>query len=99
MKIPKEYKLGADTIKVSLGFDKKIIEEGHMGEYSRDLCEIRLVTGDGLNTYPEDTIEDTFYHEKVHSILKFMGHELNTNEEFVDLFAKLLRQSDVTSVY
>ena len=43
---------------------------------------------------------NTFYHEKVHAILRAMNEEeLNENEKFVDVFAKLLRQSDETSTF
>jgi len=35
----------------------------------------------------------TVYHEMVHAILGAMGHELNNNENFVDMVAGLLHQA------
>ena len=99
-KLPKSYKLGADTINVFVSYNKELIAKELLGKYSRDLCIIELNNTDNSGIlYPEDTIMNTFYHEKVHSILSLMGHELNNNEEFIDLFARLLRQTDITSEY
>ena len=100
MGIPKQFKLGADTISVRVSNNMELINKNLLGKYDRDLCIIDLTNTNNLGSpYPEDTIMNTFYHEKVHSILSLMGHELNNNEEFIDLFARLLRQTDITSEY
>ena len=45
----------------------------------------------------EDMIEQTLYHEVIHSILDTMGeHELNKNEKFVQGFSVLLYQFEKT---
>jgi hypothetical protein len=49
---------------------------------------------------PQETTEQSFYHEKVHWILHTMGEiKLRDTEKFVDVFAHLLYQSDVTAKY
>lgn len=99
--LPCSYKLGASTIRVELGNNELLNNLSLLGRCSKDDGVIQLATkNDNGKNYPEDTIKDTFYHEKVHSILLFMGKdELSEDEKFVDLFAKLLRQTDVTSEY
>jgi hypothetical protein len=69
-----------------------------LSDYSKS--EITLSTKDGFDDLSEGKILDTFYHEKVHAILDMMKEEeLSSNEKFVDIFSKLLRQSDITSEY
>lgn len=70
------------------------------GLASYGLCEITLATTEGINKLATDRIADCFYHEKVHIILDAMHRrELSKDEDFVDVFAKLLRQSDETAEY
>ena len=90
----------SDDVGIGKTLESLLIAKELLGKYSRDLCTIELNNTDNSGIlYPEDTIMNTFYHEKVHSILSLMGHELNNNEEFIDLFARLLRQTDITSEY
>jgi len=99
MKIPKKFKLFGATINVV--FDSKRmndLESYGYAEYGKSL--ITLAEPNGFEELSEDKIIDTFYHEKVHIILDSMGeHKMSKNERFVDLFSKLLRQSDETSEY
>ena len=99
MKIPKRFKLFATTINVVI--DNKRMDDTR----SYGLCEygeskITLSTKDGINNLSEGRMLDCFYHEKIHMILCSMKRdELSKDEQFVDVFAKLLRQADETSEY
>ena len=98
-KIPKSFDLFATTI--SVVWDNEGLNlRGHFGEFSYTKAQIALSTTEGVENLSKDRIMDTFYHEKVHSILDTMNEqELSVNEKFVDVFAKLLRQSDETAKY
>lgn len=99
LKIPKSFKLFAATVNVV--FDNQAQDKrGSYGTWYYDQTKIVLqdkALGDRLS---HDRITDCFYHEKVHAILDSMRErELSDNERFVDVFAKLLRQSDETAIY
>lgn len=99
IKIPTSFKLFAATINVV--FDNAAQDKrGAYGTWYYDRLQIVLqdkALGDQLS---DDRIKDCFYHEKVHAILDSMRErELSENERFVDVFAKLLRQSDETAEY
>jgi hypothetical protein len=99
MKIPKSFKLFGSTINIKWE-NKDLNKMGVLGETHFASSLINLSDTNGLDKLSEDTIADTFYHEKVHIILDHMGeHSLSENEKFVDVFAKLLRQSDETAQY
>ena len=99
MKIPKRFKLFGTTINVVWDNDK-CNDLNPYGLHTYSNSTITLSNTDGHIELSEDRIKDCFYHEKVHSILEAMyERDLSKNEKFVDLFAKLLRQSDDTSVY
>jgi len=98
MKIPKSFKLFATTYNVVFDNDR-MNELGYYGLCSYSEAKITLSTMKGKTQLNEDRISDVFYHEKVHAILDMMNNELSNNEQFVDTFAKLLRQSDETSEY
>lgn len=99
LKIPKQFQLFASTINVV--FDNKRMDDVNaygLAEYSE--LKITLSDKSGIDNISRDRILDCYYHEKVHMILFAMNEkELNSNERFVDVFAKLLRQSDETSKY
>ena len=99
MGIPKSFKLFATTVKVEYD-DSKMSNESCLGACSYTDALITLCEnykGDKLN---KGVVIDTFYHEKVHVILDAMGeHELSKNEKFVEVFSRLLRQSDETACY
>jgi hypothetical protein len=99
MRIPKSFKVFASTINV--GFDNiRLSNEGVLGDCSFTDGQINV-----CNEYKGEKISDccavdTFYHEKVHIILDAMGeHELSKNEKFVEVFSRLLRQSDDTAQF
>ena len=99
MAIPKSFKLFGSTVKVI--FDNKRMNDiKAYGYFEYGEQKITLSNKDGVDTLSEDRIEECFYHEKVHAILDAMHErELSNNEKFVDVFAKLLRQSDITAEY
>lgn len=99
LKIPKKFKVFASTINV--GFDNvRLSNEGVLGDCSFTDGQVNI-----CNNYKGEPISyccalDTFYHEKVHIILDAMGeHDLSKNEKFVEVFARLLRQTDESSEY
>ena len=98
-KIPKSFKLFGTTINVIIDNqrcnDKNLYGASHYGK-----SVIMLSTHHNAEELSEDRKLDVFYHEKVHIILDNMNeNELTDNEKFVDIFAKLLRQSDETMTY
>jgi len=99
MKIPKRFKLFNTTVNI-VWDDKYCNDKRLYGEYSYGESKITISTMQGYDKLAEDNIIDTYYHEKVHALLEMMHErELSDNEKFVDVFAKLLRQSDETSEY
>ena len=99
MKIPKKFKLFGTTINI-VWDDNRLNHEKSYGLSDYSKCEITLCKVDGIDSLTEDRIKDTFYHEKVHMILDAMNEmELSKNEKFVDVFGKLLRQSDETAEF
>jgi predicted SprT family Zn-dependent metalloprotease len=93
MKIPKEFKLFGQTIKVK--FDNRLIQKNEtLGEAHHRTNEIFLQPNvDGVKR-DKSQIEEIFLHELVHFILDKMGEgKLAGNEKFVAGFAKLLHQA------
>lgn len=99
MKIPKKFKLFGTTYKVIWNNKRMNDKEVYgLSDYSRS--EITLSTTIGTEKLNEDKIMDTFYHERTHAILDMMNEkELSSNEKFVDVFSKLLRQADETAKF
>lgn len=99
IKIPKRFKLFATTVNVVID-NKYLNNKNQYGEHDYSKSLITLSTVDGVNQLSKDRMLDCFYHERVHAILAMMREDtLNSNEKFVDTFAKLLRQSDETTEY
>lgn len=97
--IPTEFQLFGTTIKVLFDNDKMNTLK-YYGCFDYSDSTITLSFTKGTTVLSLDRIKDTFYHEKVHAILDTMNEqELSENEKFVDVFAKLLRQSDETTKY
>ena len=97
MNIPKKFKLFGTTINVVFD-NERMNDKSQYGEASYSQSKITLSTTHGVDKLSKDKIEDTFYHEKVHLILDTMQeYDLSKNEKFVDIFAKLWRQSDITA--
>lgn len=99
LKIPKSFKVFGTTINV-VWDNKRMNNHANYGIADYGRSEIVLSTTQGQDDLSNDRIMDTYYHEKVHTLLDAMNErELSSNEKFVDVFAKLLRQSDETSKY
>jgi len=99
LRIPKKFKLFSTTINVV--FDNRRMEDKKLfGEFDSAMNKITLCDMYAGEEVVAERVSDTFYHEKVHAILDAMNEkDLNNNEKFVDLFAKLLRQSDETAEF
>jgi len=99
MKIPKRYKLFGTTVNV-VWDNKRLNDKGVYGLCSYSKSEITLSTIHGVEELSEDLVMDTFYHERTHSILDAMNEQdLSSNEKFVDVFSKLLRQADESAEF
>lgn len=99
MKIPKKFTLFGTTVNVVFE-NERMNDKKQYGESDYSQSKITLSTTVGVDKLSEGKIMDTFYHEKVHMILDTMNEkDLSCNEKFVDVFAKLLRQSDITAEY
>jgi len=99
MTIPKSFTLGPYEIKVIIE-DVVLKEKNQWGEARIGEKEIWL-SKDLIdsNSIPETTKLKVFYHEKVHFILDIMSEDkLRDDEKFVDLFANLLLQTDLTQI-
>ena len=100
--IPYSFSLISDTVKVRM--DKEVLmslsDRNLYGEACYAQNEILLNTNVDNRMVPIDKMMQAFYHEKVHFILDAMSeHDLRKNEKFVDLFSRLLLQTDMTAVY
>ncbi len=97
--IPSSFKLFATTVNVV--YDNKRMDDiKAYGYYEHSTTKITLSNVDAVDKLSKDRQLDSFYHEKVHAILEAMHEQdLSSNEKFVDVFAKLLRQSDETAKY
>lgn len=99
MEIPKKFKLFGTTIDI-VWDNKRLNDKECYGLWNYGNNEITLSSTQGIEKLSEDRIKDAYYHEKIHAILDTMNeNELSNNEKFVDVFGKLLRQSDETAEY
>lgn len=99
MKIPRTFKLFGTTVNVVWN-NKRLNDKGVYGLHDYGKSEITLSEIEGTEELSEDRIMDTFYHERTHSILDAMNEqELSSNEKFVEVFSKLLRQADETAKF
>lgn len=90
-KIPKSYQLGGIEWKVRHGVHHH--SEGNLGHTDFMASEIIIKNKFNNQRYCKQQQEQTFFHELVHSILITMNeHDLNNNEQFVDIFGQLLYQ-------
>jgi len=99
MKIPKKFNVFASTINVR--FDNvRLSNEGMLGDCSFTDNQINICSEYKGKKVTECITVDTFYHEKVHIILDAMGeHKLSKKEKFVEVFARLLKQSDESAEF
>lgn len=92
MKIPKELYIAGQKITIevddTLSYDNELAATSNSDNKIK-LCEI--FKGDLL---PDDTIEQSLWHEITHQILYKMNEfELSGNETFVQTFSLLLHQA------
>lgn len=91
MKIPTQYQLMGQTIKVSVLDADEWDDMTAWGQFNPTTNEIRVLRRSAQST------EQTFCHEMVHTILTALCHELNKDEVFVDTFGSLLHQALTTA--
>ncbi len=92
MQIPKAFKLS--NRKYNVHFTQAMPGRGHMGEVDYALRKVTIATNSNLTgrSFKTEEIDDTFWHEVTHAILKDMGHSLWNNERFVTRFANRLTE-------
>jgi len=89
MLIPKEITVGKRTYTVTR--PQTIQDPAAMGRTYFDENRIEIAKFDNHgNTFEQEEIDDTFWHELTHAILYDMGHDLSSNERFVTAFANRL---------
>ena len=89
--IPKTFQIFGETYKIKQVL--KVNKDGRWGEHDPNGNIIRIKKD--LN---EEQKEQAYYHEMIHAILTNLSYDkLNTDEEFVDRFAKALHQILKTS--
>jgi len=99
MRIPKKFKVFASTINVAYD-NVRLSNQGSLGDCSFTDNQINICSEYKGEEISECSTVDTFYHEKVHIILDAMGeHKLSKKEKFVEVFARLLRQSDESAEF
>lgn len=100
MKIPIEFKLYGQTIRVEFN-NERLGDMKALGATRDCQNKILLANVDSHNLFlPIDTIEQTFLHEFVHQILyKLNEYDLADNEKFVHCFSYLLHQALNTMKY
>jgi len=100
MKIPKSFKIFASTVNITTDDNIRLSNDQVLGDCSFSDLQINICTEYKGDKVESSTIVDTFYHEKIHIILDAMGeHELSQKEKFVEVFARLLRQSDESAEF
>ena len=98
-KIPESFQLFGKVVNVL--FDNKKLRKKKVIGLS-DLIESTITLTTELKgvSLPEDVIIDTYYHEKVHIILDSMSrYKLSRDEGFVEVFSKLLRESESSAKF
>jgi len=92
----RKFKLGAVDWTVKVKNDKLNDIEAY-GQCSYSESNIILQTESRGLKRADTAIDHTIYHEVVHAILDTMSeHDLSNNEKFVQQFALLLHQFEVT---
>lgn len=94
-KVPKSFSLAGLEWTITHG---EVPSEGNLGHcdfFEQEIIVKSKYNGKKIN---QQTQAHTFYHELVHALLMSMGqHELNQNEEFVDLLGNFLYQFSKTA--
>jgi Zn-dependent peptidase ImmA (M78 family) len=92
--IPASLKLLGHTITVRLVPEAEWKHDDCVGLY--EAHRHRILIRDSIS---ESLQHHTFYHELTHAILGTMGHQLNGDEVFVDMFSGLLHQAVSTTKF
>lgn len=96
--IPKSFKVFASTINIYIE-NERLSLEGSLGDCNFNSSKISLCDSYKGKLINNSVVIDTFYHEKIHIILDAMGeYKLSNNEKFVEVFSRLLRQTDETLI-
>ncbi len=76
---------------ISIKYSNCIRKMGAVGLYCHDSKEITIATHDiDDREHDEDFLSATLYHELMHCKLTYLGlHELNMNEQMVELLGQL----------
>lgn len=91
--IPKALWLNAQRIVVEFKNDLMRVEDNYGHAAYREMA-IRIQPSAPAFERQQSDIERTYIHEMVHWILHAMGEsDLQSNEKFVDTFARLLHQA------
>ena len=92
MQIPKTFSLSNRQYKVQIV--PTMPGRGHMGEVDYVMRTVTLATTSNMTgrSFKTEEIDDTFWHEVTHAILRDMGHKLWSNERFVTRFARRLTE-------
>ncbi len=92
MKIPRQISVGRKTYVITR--PHTIQDPASYGRtyYDENRIEIARFDNQG-NTFEQEEIDDTFWHELTHCILYDMGNSLCDNERFVTAFANRLSQA------
>jgi len=89
MQIPRRISVGRKTYEITR--PQTIQDPAAMGRTYFDENRIEIAKFDNQgNTFEQEEIDDTFWHELTHAILYDMGHDLCDNERFVIAFANRL---------
>ena len=92
MKIPKQFTVGPTTYKVEWRHTIQNPAARGRTYYRKKLVEMAKYDEFG-NSFEQEEIDDTFWHELTHIILQDMGNDLTDNENFVTAFANRLTQA------
>ena len=92
MQIPKSFTLNRLPYKVQIV--PSMPGRGHMGEVDYVKRTVTIATTSNMTgrSFKTEELDDTFWHEVTHAILRDMGHKLWSNERFVTRFARRLTE-------
>jgi len=92
MQIPKQISVGRKTYVITR--PHTIQDPASYGRtyYDENRIEIARFDNQG-NTFEQEEIDDTFWHELTHCILYDMGNQLHRDERFVTAFSRRLSEA------
>lgn len=92
MHIPKSFKLSNKPYNVRIV--PTMPGHGHMGMVDYNVRSVTIATNSNVSgrSFKSEEVDDTFWHEVTHAILRDMGHKLWSNERFVTRFANRLTE-------